>query len=139
MTGPSKECQIAGAFGGGGHGGGHRGACGFSRALIVGEDEELIFQYRAADRAAKLVPVQGQTSGGKGILRDEFGVAQILKRRTVEAVRARLGGRLDQCAGHRSELGVVIAGGQLQLLQRVDVGIDHRDAEDGAVVLCAVE
>ena len=57
----------------------------------------------------------------------------------MQRVRARFGGGLHQSAGDGTKLGVIVAGGDLELLQRIDVGIDYGNPKNGAIVLRTVE
>src|SRR5690348_2221295 len=75
-----------------------RHVCGRTRGvrlencpLISGEEKQLVFLYRPADNAAKLVPLQAVSSGGVGSAGVEEIVANILKRVAVKRIRAVLG------------------------------------------------
>ena len=125
------------------------GRCGLARALVIGEEEGLVVDDRAAGRAAELVLVErrARQAGriGEEVVGVEIVVAQKLEDRAVKLIGAALDGGVDHRAGGVAELGGEVVGLDLELLYRVDRG-DYRDAvaSDGAgvrdgVVVDAIE
>src|ERR1700674_4596724 len=95
-----------------------------TRTLIASEDKQLVFDDRAAQRAAELILVQNLLGGGAGrvvaiveeIIRVEDGVAQELKRGPVKLVRAGLRNDVDVGAGVPAVACIVSRGLNLELL-----------------------
>src|SRR6185437_4175945 len=54
-------------------------------------------------------------------------------------IRSRSRCRLNQRAGCGPELRVVVAGADLEFLQRIDIRVNHSDSKNGALVLRAVK
>src|SRR5580698_2569087 len=77
---------------------------------------------RPADGAAKLVAVQVVGHCGEVGPRIEVAVAQELKRRSVELPASRLGDNIHHGSGALAVFGVVVAGLNAKLLQRVREG-----------------
>src|SRR5262249_35061803 len=110
-----------------------RGAFAASELLVRAEEDDTIFDERAAERAAEVVAVElRQIADEVERLRIEILVAIEFKRRAVEGGRARLRDHVDLAAG------AAVLGGELsrldlkfrdrvdarRIVERVVVGID---------------
>src|SRR5581483_1893941 len=131
--------QVASTLGGGWDSGDYGRPAAAAGALIVAKEEKFVLDDRPADRSAKLIPAQRQVRAREAVVGIELVVAQILKQRSVKTVGAGLCGSLQQCASDRSKLRVIVAGRDLEFLQRIDIGIDYGNTQDGAVVLGAIQ
>ena len=131
--------EIARSFGRSGNGGSDRGGSAPPRALVVGEEEHLVLDDGAAHRRAELIPAEGQQGLGRPIFGVEEIVAQIFESRPVQRIGSGFCSGLHERAGDGAKLRIVVAGGDLKFLQRVDVRIDDSNSEDRAIVLSAIE
>ena len=110
-----------------------------ARPLVVEKAEEPVLAKRPSNRSPELVPAQGRLQVGERVSRVELVVTEVFKQRSVEPVGSRLGGGLHHGSGGLAKFRVVVAGGHLEVLQRVKVGVDDGDAQDGAVVFRSVD
>src|SRR5580698_337453 len=94
-------------------------------ALGVGEEEELVLNYGAADRAAELVALEGRVHGVLGTGEAGAVVLEVIEERTVDGVGAAAGGDED-LAGGSDVTGDVLCG--TVELELVDGAL--RDVED---------
>src|SRR6202167_3059212 len=94
-SGGQPIAQIAGAVLGGGYGGVQGSTQRLAVQLRIAEEEELVFDYSAANRSAKLIRPVYRVAVGKGVsgeVREPRGVhLQVLKRIPMEIVGAGFG------------------------------------------------
>src|SRR5882762_898830 len=116
-------------------------------ALVVPEREDFILLNRAANSAAKLVPI---TTGnlvlaGRDLRRSlreriagkiRVGTLEI-ERRAVKFVRAGFGLRSDDSPDGFAELGIVVLRSNLHLVDGIEVRINYDDSEDRILVIGA--
>ena len=104
------------------------------RSLVAGEEEDPVSADRAADRPAELVALQAVLLVREEVRGAEAAVAVELEERPVEHVGARARDRADRRAGAQPARGLLGAGREAELLQRVGKG----QMQTGAVVHVAV-
>ena len=116
---------------------------GQPQALVVREDERLVLDDRAADRAAELVLREVALRPSRAVVEPVVGVegivAQELEDAAVELVRPRLDLEADDAAQRLAELGRVGARLELELLESVRAREDDHGLEPGLVVVDPVE
>src|SRR5262245_33464220 len=144
-----KPAQVAGPFRRRRHARRQGAAVRLPLALIVSENEGLVFLNRRAERAAELIPEGGrdETVGRarqqpglrEGIAGGPRAAATELKRAAVILVTARLRLRGNESLARLSELGVVGSGGDLQFRKRVQIGSDDWLAQDGIAIVRPVK
>src|SRR5258708_3528164 len=118
-------------------------------ALVVAECEDFILSNRAANGAAKLVPI---TTGNLVLAGRDFrrslrervagkiGVGALeIECRTVNFVGARLGLGSHDGANGLSKFGVVVLGSNLHFVNRIEIWIDDDNSEDGILIVRAVQ
>ena len=108
-------------------------------ALVAGEEKHLVLLDRAADGAAELIALQAIRTDRKEVPRVGRGVAQELEQIPMQRVRAGLHHRVDRRAGVHPTRGVLRAGGDLELLQRVRERERHAGSVERIDVGRAVE
>src|SRR5206468_8096470 len=100
-----------------------------ARPFVVEEEEETVFEHRAADIAAELILNILRLLEAGAVIEKGAGVkdaiAEELIRRPVKSVAAALGRDADERAGAAAILRRVRVGAHLELLDRV-----HRRADD---------
>ncbi len=105
------------------------------------EEERLVLDERAADRAADLRPLEGRFADAailrlrEVVDRDHVLIAEVAERRSEQPVGARLGGHQDR-RGAAAELG---AGARLEHLELLDAFQAVRHAGAAAVVFLVVD
>ena len=110
--------------------------------LVVDEEERLVLPDRTAQRAPELLEVEGRLRGLRvfEIAASVQGlVAQEVEGAAAHGVRPGLEGGVDHRAAGAAELRRVVAGLDLELLDRVHVGVERGLASVVAVVVDAVE
>ena len=85
------------------------------RALVIGEEEELVAKERSAKRSAKLVLVINAAGGREIIARIQIGVAQKVEHVAVKLVGSRLRNHVDEPAAVVAVLGVEVIGDNSKL------------------------
>src|SRR5262247_4811068 len=101
-----------------------------AKAFVIAKKEELVFLDLPSKRASELIPVKRGNVRRRIIeiiLRVENAVAQKIKRRAMQCVRARSAHRVDHGAGS-SAFSAVGVGQHSELLNRLD---SERVAGDG--------
>src|SRR6267378_2266566 len=111
------------------------------RALVVGKEEDFVLPDGAAHGATELVPV---AAGYRGSLREgvtgEVGVRALeVKDRTVELVGAGFGLGSHHSADGLAEFSIVVLGGDLDFIDRLEVGVDYDDPQNRVLVVGAVQ
>ncbi len=114
-------------------------ALGLARALIVGEEEDLVVANRPAEGSAKLVLAEGAARGREVVAGIEIGVAQEVEGAAVKAVGAGLGDDADLAAAELAILGVEVAGDDAELGDGVEVGDDGGAGVDVFFDVAAVD
>jgi hypothetical protein len=113
------------------------------RALIVAEEEHLVADDGAAERAAEDVPrklrLAAARAAGGPRRRRQVVVPPVIERVAAELVRARLQDDVHQAAGHVSELGRVVVRLDADLLHRVRARLIRDQVVDRVVHVDAVE
>src|SRR6266446_4591811 len=112
-------------------------------AVVIEEEEILVLDHRAADRASELVDVERLKRNAARVVDPGVGVhvavAEKLERRAVKRVRAGLGDDVGDRAAGASELGGVAAAVDLELFHRIDAELVRRAAGAGTAEGLAVE
>ena len=119
----ADAAEVALLHGGRGDGQVDRELPALAGSFVAHEEERLALHERAAQRTAELVPVQLLLLPHEVVRGVEHVVAQELEEPAVELARPGLGGDV-QHAARLAELGGVRALLNLELLERVDGGLD---------------
>ena len=110
--------------------------------MVVGKHEDFVFHDGSAERAAKLIPISAGYADlalRKGIAR-KIGVGALeIEERPVKFVGARLGLGSHDGPDGLAEFGVVVLRSNLHFVNGIEVRIDDDDAEDGILVIGAVQ
>ena len=108
-------------------------------ALVVDEEESLVFLDGAAERSAKLVEVELFSGGCEVAAGIELGVAEILEERSVYAVGSGFCGYKHRRTRARAIFRRVVVGENLEFLNGIDGRQDSDAAAGELVVVIAVE
>ncbi len=113
------------------------------RALVIAKDEELVLDDRAANRAAKLFPIcRGKRDSwlvGKGVARLLVAAAMVEEAAAVQLVRSRFGLHSNHARGGLARFRIVVLKSYLGFGDSVKVGVHHDNAQDGVLVIRAIE
>ena len=113
-----------------------------ARGLVVHEEERLVLLDRTAQGPAELLEVEGRLLGAR-VLEVAAGVERLVAKEVEGAAAHRVGsgleGRVDDGPAGASELGRVVAGLDLELLDGVHVRVERGLAAVVAVVVDAVK
>src|SRR5437763_111543 len=129
--------------------------CGLNRTtgfttspLVVTEEEQFILDDWAADRTAKLVPHGGgnKFSSNRILLELCEGIACLSgitapepEGSAVQGIGARTGLRGHDAGNGLAKFGIIILQGHLGFSDGVQVRINHDDAKNWVLIICAVE
>src|SRR5262249_49500343 len=117
-------------------------------ALIIAEEEKLVFDDGTAHRTAELVPESaGNEPAGdrtgcclregigrlRGITTAEF------KEAAVEAIATGLGLRGYDAGNGAAKFRIVVLGGDFRLGDRFQCGIDDDDAKNRILIVCSIQ
>src|SRR5262249_34703167 len=107
--------------------------------LVICKEKDFVLDDRPTDGTAELIPAQRQCLSGGPILRVEIVIPQIFERRAVEIVASRFRRGLQNGSRDGAKLGIVVAGGDLEFLQGIDVRVDDRNAENRTVIFSSIK
>ncbi len=107
--------------------------------LIRPEEEQPVFQYRAANAAAELIALQRILRRCEEVSRIETAVSQKLERTAMQRIRSRARDNIDDPAAGIPVLGAEITGLQIEFLNRIGIGERDVDVQIGIVVADTVQ
>ena len=112
-------------------------------ALVVGEEEGLVLEHRAADGAAELVLLELGLGASGAVVEEVVGVERVvaveLEAAATQAVGPGLDLQVHDAAERPAEFGRVGRRLQLELVERIHAREDDDGLQPGLVVVDAVE
>ena len=98
---------------------------GQPRALVIGEEEDLVLADRAAQRSSELVLVERPARGRKVVAGVQIGIAQEFENVAVERVGAGFGHHVDLASAEFAVFRVEVARENPELGDGIQVGDDR--------------
>src|SRR6185369_6253644 len=112
-----------------------------AKSLVIAEDEQSVLDDRRPRGSAKLIPVAFRNGHrfGKRVARKVRVRTLEIKCRSVQLVGSRLGLRRNHRTQRFAEFRIVILGGDLHFLDRIQVRVDNNNAQNRILVVGAIQ